>query len=156
MIPGTWWINESWGQPQRCIQREQARSLCFTIMGNKGGQQPASPASLIACICSRDDSKCACRFRGRSLSTPETIEQKPKGYMCLAIWGRCSENQGGSRIKKKCLGSNFLVKPHGLDLPTYVIRHMSIYGNITSSLWSLTSLNNLRILCTVPFRSIQQ
>ena len=42
--------------------------------------------------------------------------------------------QGGSRIKKECLGSNFLVKPSMLDLPTYVIRHMSIYGNMTSSL----------------------
>jgi len=31
------------------------------------------------------------------------------------------------------LGSNFLVKPSGLDLPTYVIRHISIYGNMTSS-----------------------
>ena len=48
--------------------------------------------------------------------------------------GRKEGNQGGSRIKKKCLGSNFLVKPHGLDLPTYVIRDMSIYGNMTSSL----------------------
>ena len=38
--------------------------------------------------------------------------------------------QGGSRIKKECLGSNFLVKPSMLDLPTYVIRHMSIYGNM--------------------------
>ena len=42
--------------------------------------------------------------------------------------------QGGSRIKKECLGSNFFVKPSMLDLPTYVIRHMSIYGNMTSSL----------------------
>ena len=92
MIPGMWWINESWGQPQRCIRREQARSLCFTILGNKGSQQSASPASLIARICSRDGGKRACRFRGHSLSAPETIEQKPKGYMCLAIWGRCSEN----------------------------------------------------------------
>ena len=55
--------------------------------------------------------------------------------------------QGGSRIKKECLGLNFLVKPHGLDLPTYVIRHMSIYGNMTSSLWSLPSLYKLHISC---------
>ena len=45
-----------------------------------------------------------------------------------------SKNQGGSRIKKECLGSNFLVKPSMLDLPTYIIRHMFIYGNMTSSL----------------------
>ena len=32
----------------------------------------------------------------------------------------------------KYLGSNFLVKPLGLDLPTYIIRHMSINGNIMS------------------------
>ena len=55
--------------------------------------------------------------------------------------------QGGSRILKKCLGPIFLVKPHGLDLPTYVIRHMSIYGNMTSSSWSLPSLNKFCISC---------
>jgi len=40
--------------------------------------------------------------------------------------------QGGSRIKKEYLGSNFLVKPSVLDLPTYIIRHISIYRNMTS------------------------
>jgi len=48
-------------------------------------------------------------------------------------------SQGGSRIKKKYLGSNFLVKPSVLDLPTYIIRHISIYRNMTSSLWSFWS-----------------
>ena len=40
--------------------------------------------------------------------------------------------QGGSRNKKEYPGSNFLVRPSVLDLPTYVIRHMPIYSNMTS------------------------
>jgi hypothetical protein len=41
--------------------------------------------------------------------------------------------QGGLRIKKKYPGSFFFFKPLGLDLPTYVIMHIAIYGNVTSS-----------------------
>ena len=48
-----------------------------------------------------------------------------------------SPSQGGLRIKKKYLGSFFFFKPLELDLPTYVIRHVPIYGNVTSSSWSL-------------------
>jgi hypothetical protein len=42
-------------------------------------------------------------------------------------------NQGGLRILKKYPGSFFFFKPLGLDLPTYVIRHIAIYGDVTSS-----------------------
>jgi len=38
-----------------------------------------------------------------------------------------SSNQGGPRIKMEYLGLNFFVKPSELDLPTYVIRHISIW-----------------------------
>ena len=31
-------MNESRGRPQKLIRREQARDLCFTIVGNKGSQ----------------------------------------------------------------------------------------------------------------------
>jgi len=55
-------------------------------------------------------------------------------------------NQGGPRIKMEYLGSNFLVKPSGLYLPTYVIRHISIYGNMTSSPWSFWSSTLARCL----------
>ena len=41
--------------------------------------------------------------------------------------------QGGLRIKKIYPGLNFFLRPYKLDLPTYVIRHVSIYGNVTSS-----------------------
>src|SRR5258707_1963757 len=41
--------------------------------------------------------------------------------------------QGGTGIKKKNLGSIFFVGPTTKGLPTYVIRHKSIYGNMTSS-----------------------
>ena len=47
--------------------------------------------------------------------------------------------QGGSSIKKEYLGLNFLVEPSVLDLPTYVIRHISIYRNTTSCSWSFWS-----------------
>jgi len=55
------------------------------------------------------------------------------------FWALAAFFQGGPRIKMEYLGSNFLVKPSGLDLPTYVIRHISIYGNMTSSPWSFWS-----------------
>jgi len=42
-------------------------------------------------------------------------------------------NQGGLRIKKKYPGSIFFLSPCWLDLPTYVIRHMSKYGKMTPS-----------------------
>ena len=46
--------------------------------------------------------------------------------------GFVSRTKGGHRIKKIYLGSNFFLRPYKLDLPTYVIRHVSIYGNVTS------------------------
>ena len=54
--------------------------------------------------------------------------QLPRGLLFFRICTKHSLTQGGSRIKKECLGSIFLVKPFMLDLPTYIIRHMSIYG----------------------------
>ena len=50
---------------------------------------------------------------------------------------RSTRMQGGLRIKKIYPGSIFFFKPCQLDLPTYVIRHMSIYSNMTSLLWWL-------------------
>src|SRR5260221_10336929 len=66
------------------------------------------------------------------------------GWRCRYEWnsgkrkgldhqGKGERNQGGTGIKKKNLGSIFFVGPTTEGLPTYVIRHKSIYGNITSS-----------------------
>ena len=49
--------------------------------------------------------------------------------------------QGGTRTEKKYRGSIFFVQPNGEGLPTYVIRHHSKYGNITSSLLTFPNEN---------------
>ena len=50
---------------------------------------------------------------------------------------KTNAKQGGLRIKRKYPGSFYFFKPLELDLPTYIIRHIPIYGNVTSSTWSL-------------------
>ncbi len=49
--------------------------------------------------------------------------------------------QGGTLIKIRYLGSNFFSHQVLGDLPTYVIRHIAIYGNMTSSLLVLSALS---------------
>jgi hypothetical protein len=39
--------------------------------------------------------------------------------------------QGGAKNRKKYLRSDFFLRPPWSDLTTYVIRHTSIYGNMT-------------------------
>jgi len=48
-------------------------------------------------------------------------------------------DQGGTLIKIRYLGSNFFSHQVLGDLPTYVIRHIAIYGNMTSSLLVLSA-----------------
>jgi hypothetical protein len=45
-----------------------------------------------------------------------------------------ASNQGGTRTTNHHLGSNFFSRQVSSNLPTYVIRHITIYGNITSSM----------------------
>jgi len=76
-----------------------------------------------------------------------STEKKTLNIIKILIWYfSISNKQGGPRIKMEYLGSNFLVKPSELDLPTYVIRHISIYGNMTSSPWSFWSSTLARCL----------
>jgi hypothetical protein len=58
---------------------------------------------------------------------------KDLGNVLKKTLERAHKKQGGLRIKKKYPGSFFFFKPLGLDLPTYVIRHIAIYSNVTSS-----------------------
>ena len=43
------------------------------------------------------------------------------------------KGKGVLGLKKNTRGRFFFFKPLELDLPTYVIRHVPIYGNVTSS-----------------------
>ena len=58
------------------------------------------------------------------LSTPFT-----KMIEVTLLVGRHGLRQGGVGIKKKDLGSIFLVTSHGLNQPPNVIRHTSTLGN---------------------------
>src|SRR6266567_4129799 len=73
--------------------------------------------------------------------------------------------QGGTPTRIKNLGSNFFFRQALGNLPTYVIRHIDIYGNMTSSplalsgnlshrhnFWVLQHLFNLLRAITVRFR----
>ena len=50
-------------------------------------------------------------------------------------------NQGGTPIKIKELGSNFFSCQVLGNLPTYIIRYIDIYGNMTSSPLVLSAPN---------------
>ena len=49
------------------------------------------------------------------------------------VWRAVTKKQGGLGNKKIYLGSDFFLRTLQAGLPTYVIRHISIYGNMTSS-----------------------
>jgi len=49
----------------------------------------------------------------------------PKGFDDESL------DQGGPKNRNIYPGSNFFLRPPWPDLTTYVIRHMSIYGNMT-------------------------